>query len=335
MTVRSRTAAAVLAGFAVGSLTLTACGQGGAGEAPGPNDKIKVVASTNVWGSVAKAVGGDAVEVTSIIDDANADPHSYESSPREAAEISDADLVIRNGGGYDEFMGQILQSAGDKPVVTAVETEHEGHGGEAGGHEGGGHEERGGQHAEPQGGGHAGHDHSVNEHVWYDTHAVEDVAGQVAEQLGKLQPGKAQQFTANAEGFKQEVAGLQSKLDQIATADRGKPIVVTAPVAHYLVEASGVDDVTPPEFVRAVESETDPSAAAVAQIKDALNAGRAQAVLFNPQTASPVTEDVRKTAEAKGIPVVEMTETLPEGKNYVQWMDGQITALRSALNGAR
>ena len=332
MTVRSRTATAVLAGLAVGSLTLTACGQGSAG-APGPGDKIKVVASTNVWGSVARAVGGDAVEVTSIIDDPGADPHSHESSPREAAEISDAHLVLRNGGGYDEFMDQILQNAGNKPVVTAVEGEQanggEGHGGEGHGGEGHGGEVHGGHEA------HGGHDHSGNEHVWYDTHAVGEVAVRVAEQLSKLQPGKAQQFAANAEKFQQQVAGLDSKIDQIAAANRGEPVVVTEPVAHYLVEATQLDDVTPPEFVRAVESETDPSAAAVARIKDTLNTGRANAVLFNPQTESPVTEDVRRTAERERIPVVEMTETLPEGKTYVRWMDEQITALSSAMNGNR
>ncbi|WP_245775733.1 metal ABC transporter solute-binding protein, Zn/Mn family [Saccharopolyspora flava] len=314
----------------VGVIALTGC-SAGQPAAPGPDDKVKVVASTSVWGSVAQAVGGDAVEVESIINDAGADPHSYESSPQDAAKISDANLVVLNGGGYDEFMTQILgQSA--KPTVQAVDSEHpepapaEGeHGGEHGG-------EHAGEHAEEPHGEHAGHDHSVNEHVWYDLHAVHEVADKIAAELGRIQPAKAQQFEANAAGFEQQVAGLEKRVGEIAAAHQGKPVIVTEPVAHYMIESAKLNDVTPPSFVNAIEAETDPSAAAVADVQNAINGRQAVAVIYNPQTESPVTRNVRTAADAQRIPVVEMTETLPEGAGYVQWMDAQITALQGALN---
>ncbi|MBQ0927991.1 metal ABC transporter solute-binding protein, Zn/Mn family [Saccharopolyspora endophytica] len=375
MTVRSRPAVTALAGLTVGAIALTGCSSGETA-APGPDDKIKVVASTSVWGSVAQAVGGDAVEVESIINDASADPHSYESSPQDAAKISDANLVVLNGGGYDEFMTQVL---GDnpKPTVQAVDSEQEKpappegehagepHAGEqpAGEHAGEPHagephagephageqpagephagephadEHAGEQPAPPQGephaGEHAGHDHSVNEHVWYDLHAVHEVADKVAAELGKMQPAKAQQFEANAAAFEQQVAGLEGRVGEIAAAHQGKPVIVTEPVAHYMVEAAKLNDVTPPSFVNAIEAETDPSAAAVADIQNAINARQAVAVIYNPQTESPVTRNVRTAADSQRIPVVEMTETLPQGQSYVQWMDAQITALQGALN---
>ena len=361
MTVRSRTAVTALAGLTAGAIALTGCSSGETA-APGPNDKIKVAASTSVWGSVAQAVGGDAVEVESIISDAGADPHSYESSPQDAAKISDANLVVLNGGGYDEFMTQVL---GDnpKPTVQAVESEQpapppgEPHAGEPhadehageqpappqGEHAGEPHagephadEHAGEQPAPPQGephaGEHAGHDHSVNEHVWYDLHAVHEVAHKVAAELGKIQPAKAQQFEANAAAFEQQVAGLESRVGEIAAAHQGKPVIVTEPVAHYMVEGAKLNDVTPPSFVNAIEAETDPSAAAVADIQNAINARQAVAVIYNPQTESPVTRNVRAAANSQRIPVVELTETLPQGQSYVQWMDAQITALQGALN---
>jgi zinc/manganese transport system substrate-binding protein len=345
MTVRSRPAVTALAGLAVGAIALTGCSSGETA-APGPDDKIKVVASTSVWGSVAQAVGGDAVEVESIINDASADPHSYESSPQDAAKISDANLVVLNGGGYDEFMTQVL---GDnpKPTVQAVDAEQEKpappegeHAGEphAGEHAGEPHaDEHAGEQpappqAEPHAGEHAGHDHSVNEHVWYDLHAVHEVADKVAAELGKMQPAKAQQFEANAAAFEQQVAGLEGRVGEIAAAHQGKPVIVTEPVAHYVVEAAKLNDVTPPSFVNAIEAETDPSAAAVADIQNAINARQAVAVIYNPQTESPVTRNVRTAADSQRIPVVEMTETLPQGQSYVQWMDAQITALQGALN---
>ncbi|MGI8309705.1 metal ABC transporter solute-binding protein, Zn/Mn family [Saccharopolyspora hattusasensis] len=336
MTIRSRSAAA-LAGLAATALALTACSTGEQA-GPGAGDKIKVVASTTVWASVVQAVGGDAVEVEPVISDPNADPHSYESTPQDAAKVTDADLVVFNGGGYDEFMERILGNSGQgKPTVEAVKDEHEGepasgheeHGEPASGHEGepaGGHEEHGG---------HEGHDHSVNEHVWYDLHVVEQVAAQVNAELSKLKPAKAEQFGQAAGRFAEEIGKLQGRVGELADQNKGKQVIVTEPVAHYLIEAANLQDITPPEFVNAIEAETDPSAAAVAAIQNAVNAKQAAAVIYNPQTESPVTRNVRTAAEQNQIPVVEMTETLPQDKTYVQWMDAQITALQTALNQNR
>ncbi|MEV6234898.1 zinc ABC transporter substrate-binding protein [Saccharopolyspora shandongensis] len=317
MTVRSRSAATALAGLAATAIALTACGTGE--QAAGGGDKIKVVASTSAWASVVQAIGGDDVEVEAIISDPNADPHSYESTPQDAAKVTDADLVVFNGGGYDEFMEKILGSSGQgKPAIEAVEDEHEGE--PAGAHEEHGHE---------------GHDHSANEHVWYDLHVVQEVAAQVNAELSKLQPAKAEQFGKAAGHFAEDIGKLQGRVGELGDQNRGKPVIVTEPVAHYLVEAASLQDITPPEFVKAVEAESDPSAAAVAAIQNAVNSKQAAAVIYNPQTESPVTRNVRSAAEQNQIPVVEMTETLPQGKTYVQWMDDQITALQAALTQNR
>ena len=67
-----------------------------------------VVASTDVWGSVASAVTGDHATVKSIVDSAVDDPHSFEASPADAAAIADASLVVYNGGGYDQWVDDVL-----------------------------------------------------------------------------------------------------------------------------------------------------------------------------------------------------------------------------------
>ncbi|MEV0697347.1 zinc ABC transporter substrate-binding protein [Saccharopolyspora sp. NPDC050389] len=317
MTVRSRSAATALAGLAATAIALTACGTGGQAADGG---KIKVVASTSAWASVVQAIGGDHIEVEAIINDPNADPHSYESTPQDAAKVTDADLVVFNGGGYDGFMEKILGSSGQgKPTIEAVKDEHEGE--PAGGHE--------------EHGGHEGHDHSANEHVWYDLHVVQQVAAQVNAELSRLQPANAGQFGQAAGHFAEDIGKLQGRVGELGDQNRGKQVIVTEPVAHYLVEAANLQDITPPEFVNAIEAETDPSAAAVAAIQNAVNSKQAAAIIYNPQTESPVTRNVRSAAEQNQIPVVEMTETLPQGKTYVQWMDAQITALQAALTQNR
>ncbi|MBK0865647.1 MULTISPECIES: metal ABC transporter solute-binding protein, Zn/Mn family [unclassified Saccharopolyspora] len=327
---RARRTSAAVAGLAATALTVSGCGGAGGGSA---DDGLNVVATTNVWASVARAVGGPGVQVDSIIDDPAADPHSYESSPRDAAKVSDADLVLVNGGGYDEFAEQILAGSGqDKPTVQAVEGENEhshDHGEPAQGeNEHAGHEHGGHEHGEHE---HGGHDHSTNEHVWYDLHVVRETADKVAEQLGKQQPQQAQEFRDNAARFGAQIEDLGSRVDQLAAADRGKKVIVTEPVAHYLVERAGLTDITPQSFVRSAEEGNDPPAAAVAEIQNAVNSKQAAAVIYNPQTESPVTKSVREAAQRGGTPVVEMTETLPQDQDYLRWMDGQINDLRQAL----
>src|SRR5690349_16499896 len=69
--------------------------------------KASVVASTNVWGSVASAIAGDHASVKSIISNPAQDPHSFEATPSDAAAITDATLVVYNGGGYDHWVDEI------------------------------------------------------------------------------------------------------------------------------------------------------------------------------------------------------------------------------------
>lgn len=295
--------AATVAGLAVGALALAGCGSSGSGSDPA---KPQVMASTSAWGSVAQAVGGNDVQVDSIVSDPSADPHSHESSPREAAQVSKADLVLTNGGGYDEFVDKVLASSGEpKPTVRAFDSEHE----------------------PPEPG-----ESSANEHVWYDLHAVQEVADHTADELSKIAPQKAAAFHDSAARFRAGVGDLQQQVEQIKQQSQGKKVIATEPVAHYVLDQAGLDDVTPESFVHAVEDENDPSPEAVAQLQDALNAHQVSAVVFNPQTESAVTKQVRDTAQRNQVPVVEMTETLPPGKDYLQWMGEQITNLGTALH---
>ncbi|MGH3931794.1 MAG: metal ABC transporter solute-binding protein, Zn/Mn family [Pseudonocardiaceae bacterium] len=276
-------------------------------QAAEPDGRLTVVASTDVWASVVRAVAGDAVEIETIIDDPAGDPHSYESSPAVAATVAEADLVVFNGGGYDEFMTQILAQAGDKPGVEAFALLSPAASTEA---------------------------TPANEHVWYDLAVVQDVAQNVAEELSQLVPEQATQFTARAQTFGSGLDELSAEVSTIADTYSGARVAMTEPVAFYLIEAAGLTDATPPEFAEAVEEETDPPAAAVAATRDLLTQRQVRLLIYNPQAETPVTSQARSAAQAADVPVVEMTETLPEGIDYLDWMSAQIEALSSALGGA-
>ena len=111
--------AALLCTIAISALALAGCSTSTpAAESTG----ISVVASTNVYGSIAESIGGDLVTVTSLITSAAQDPHSFEASAQDQLAISKADLVVENGGGYDPFIDTLLMaSSSDAPVVNASE----------------------------------------------------------------------------------------------------------------------------------------------------------------------------------------------------------------------
>ncbi|WP_226437357.1 metal ABC transporter solute-binding protein, Zn/Mn family [Rhodococcus yananensis] len=333
---------AVLVTAAVSCATaLTACGSGDAG---GGSDELSIVASTNVWGSIAQAVAGDRAQVQSLITEPSADPHSYEASPRDAAAISDATLVVYNGGGYDHFVDDILDATGrDVPTVDAFalfesgeySDLHAGHdhgdttaettpadGTDSGDRSHDGHS-------------HDGHDHSgINEHVWYDLATADAVAHAVADHLAELDPDGADTYRDNAAAFHAQLHTVADTVESLARTHPGAPIAQTESIAHYLVVGAGLDDRTPSDFTDAVENGTDPSPASIAATRRLLLDGQVDALLYNPQTEDRVSLEMRRSAESTGIPVVEVFETLPEGVDYIQWQTRTAEALSAALDTA-
>ncbi|WP_407652650.1 metal ABC transporter solute-binding protein, Zn/Mn family [Amycolatopsis cynarae] len=289
---------AVTATAATVSFALAACGGGNTGGDTG--GKIGAVASTDVWGSVLAAVGGDQVQVTSIIHDPAADPHSYETTPQDAIAAQKAQLTLSNGGGYDDFFTKLADMASGAHKLVAYDIAATG---------------------------------DENEHVWYDLPGVEKVADQVADQLGKIRPAAAATFTANAAAFKAKVGQLANTVGQVGAAHPGTKVIATEPIAHYLLEAAKVTDVTPPGFSKAVEQESDVPPAAYAEVNALVSGKQIKAVVNNAQTVTPATRALVDNAKKAGLPVVDVTETLPAGTtDYIAWMTGQVTALAGALN---
>lgn len=299
---------------------LAACGSSTDTAAPAEATKPVVVASTDVYGSIATAVGGDLVEVRSIIDSPSADPHDYEATPADAAAVARAAIVVKNGGGYDSFADRLVESAGTNPtVVDAVALS-----GLEGAEEG--------THAEESPAEHAAHG-EFNEHVWYDLGTVRRVANQLATDLGAKDAAHAATYTANAQAFGADLDALQQKVDAVKAAHDGQAIAVTEPVPLYLTEAAGLRNVTPEAFSEAVEEGNDPSAAVLAETLQVVPT--AKVVVSNSQTESASTQEVERAATAANVPVVPFSETLPDGvDSYVAWQTGQLDALTGALNRA-
>ncbi|WP_432497639.1 metal ABC transporter solute-binding protein, Zn/Mn family [Kineococcus auxinigenes] len=295
-----RRAALVLA--VLTTFGLAACG-GDDTAASTTDGTTTVVASTDVYGSIAEAIAGDAATVTSIVDDPSADPHSYEADTRTQLALSRADVVVENGGGYDDFVATMLDAAdgADPVVVNAVELSGKDAGGE------------------------------FNEHVWYDVPTVRKVADAIEAALAEASPADAATFEANAAALDAQLAQLEQRIAEAAATTSGAPVVVTEPVPGYLLDALGAQDRTPEGFSEAIEEETDVPADVLRETLALFPDGRVRALVHNEQTTGPQTERVLQAAQTADVPVVPVTETLPEGEDYVSWMSANVDAVVSAL----
>ena len=267
-----------------------------------------VVASTDVWGSVARAVAGDDASVSSIITSASADPHSFEASPSDAAAITDASIVVFNGGGYDSWVEAVLDNHPDVASIDAyslLDTAAVG---------------------EPQ---------PANEHVFYELGTAGAVAQRLAERLAETDPGHASDYRKRAEEFVKRADSIRAAERALAGEYPGAAVVATEPVAHYLIRAAGLADKTPKGFTSSIEQDADPAPVDVAAVLDLITGRDVRAVLFNDQTVTEVTRQVRGAAEKAGVPVVTVTETLPAGTDYLSWQGDAVKRLTDALRESR
>ena len=177
-----------------------------------------------------------------------------------------------------------------------------------------------------------GHEHAgFNEHVWYSLPAMARLADAVAAKLGELEPSSAETFRSNAAAFKESLGGLETKLAGIKASAGAAPVAVTEPVPLYLLEAAGLDNQTPDEYTAAIEEDTDVPPAVLKATTDLMKSGSIRLLAYNQQTEGPQTVDVKDAATAAGVPVVNFSETLPEGKSYLQWMTGNVDNIGKAL----
>ena len=264
---------------------------------------VKVVAGENMWGNIAAQIGGAHVQVTSILSDPNADPHLYESDVASALAVAEAQLVIANGAGYDDFVSQLLGATRNSGrVVVSVQAVLGAYGPD------------------------------VNPHFWYDIPRVPQVARAIEAALARLDPHDAPLFAANLTRFDASLAPVDAVIAAIRRRYAGAPVAYTERVPGYLLAAAGLTVVTPPGFAAAIENGNDPSAADTARMYQLITGREARVLLYNAQVSSPVTQQVRALARQAGVPVLPVDETMPPSyRSYQAWQLAQATALLNAL----
>ena len=292
----TRIAIAALA--SVGMLaSVAACGSGQSTSEK--NGTIEVAASVNQWGTVAKALGGDNVNVTSIINSTNVDAHDYEPTTSDIAKLQKAQVIIVNGARYDAWAVKAAQTA-NAIIVNAAEI--------------------------------GGVNDGENPHVWFSADVRKAVAQAITEAYEQADAAKKNDFDKMNDQWAAEENNVESKIAEVKQKTDGLAYAATESVASYLAEDMGLADATPSGYARATANESEPTPTDIKQFTDALKAGEIKLLVVNTQEESELTGKITDAAKSVEVPMVELTEQMPEQyDSLTAWMEGLVDAFSQAI----
>jgi zinc/manganese transport system substrate-binding protein len=293
---RTPVVAALMAGAV--ALTATAC----ASSLAASHDTIVVVSAENEYADVVAQVGGKYVTSDAIMSNPNTDPHTFEASQSVAQEVSQAQLIVQNGLGYDTFMTTIENATGNGGARVVDVQKLLGL-----------------------------PDSTPNPHLWYKPSTMPAVANTIASDLSAIAPSHAAYFKANAAKFVSSLTAENDAISAFKAAHDGVPVATTEPVADYLLTALGADNLSPWTFQADIMNGVDPSPQTVATEKALFTQHKVRAFLYNQQVTDSLTESMISLARASHIPVAGVYETMPAGYDYQSWMASVIKSLDEAL----
>lgn len=269
---------------------------------PAAEGKIAVVAAENFYGDIAKQIGGDRVEVVSILSNPDQDPHLFETTPGIVRQIADAKIVIVNGANYDPWMDKLLTAA-PKPnriVINAAQIT----GAKAG----------------------------ANPHLWYAPATMPAVATAIAKAFAAADEANASDYALRLSAALASMQRVSLRVAQMKSKYSGTVVTATEPVFGPLAEALGFT-VRNERLALAVMNDTEPSARDIAAFEDDLKQRKVKLMLYNKQVSAKLTERLRGIAAKAKVPAVGVTETQPAGMTFQDWMLGQLDAVDKALTG--
>jgi len=264
--------------------------------------KIAVVAAENFYGDIAGQIGGERVEVVSILNNPDQDPHLFETTPGIVRQIAGAQIVILNGANYDPWMEKLL-SAAPRPgrsVIAAADL--------------------------------AGKKPGDNPHLWYDPATMPAVAQALAEAFSKADSAHAADYAARLATTLGALERIAQRTAQIKAKHVGKPVTATEPVFGPMADALGLT-MRNQRFQLAMMNDTEPSARDVAAFENDLKQHKVKLLLYNSQVSEKLTLRLLDIAKLAKVPVVGVTETQPANVSFQDWMLGQLDALDKALAG--
>jgi zinc/manganese transport system substrate-binding protein len=265
--------------------------------------KLQIVAGENFWGSLVSQLGGSHVQVLSIVTDPNADPHEYESNTQNVQAVANARYVVANGAGYDDWLLKLISSSNspNQKVLNVANL--------------------------------LGQSVGANPHFWYSPYFVNETVHQMYSDIVNLDPANSAYYEQQYVALNESLGVYNERITQINQQFSGTQVAATEDIFVYLANATGLDLVSPPAFMQAVAEGTDPPVQSVVQFQQQLESGDVKVLVYNSQTVTPITDNMKTIASQNNITVVGITETVqPPTALFQDWMNTELIALQSALN---
>jgi zinc/manganese transport system substrate-binding protein len=288
---------------AVAALIATGCASSGTTATASSATVINAIGAENEYANVLGQIGGRYVHVSSILNNPNTDPHTFEASPQIAQEVSSADLIVQNGVGYDNWITRVESASPNANRKVIVVQKLLGL-----------------------------PDSTPNPHLWYDPTTMPAVARAMAADLSALQPGHRAYFQANLARFDSSLTSWLNAIAQFKATHPGTLAATTEPVADYLLTAMGIRNLTPFTFQADIMSGTEPAPQDIALENGFFSKHMVKVFAYNQQVTSALTGSIRQNAIKGGVPVVGVYETMPTpGFDYQSWMLAEVNAIEKAV----
>lgn len=276
------------------------------------NSSPKIVSTFLPIHLFTKAVVGDTGEVDILISP-GAEVHDYQATPDDAKLLSEADVLVENGLGIEEFLSGLVANAGNSELqqitasegIEVIEGEHDEHEGEEHGH---GHHHEGG-----------------NPHVWLDPVLAQQQVATIRDGLIAISPSNANSYRTNAEAYIQQLQDLDSEFQERLAPVAGCNFITFHDAFPYLAQRYGL---TQEAIVELPEDSITPRD--LQRVQEAAKEYGVKALLIEPgfedKRIQQISSDLNISLEA--IDPIESGETDPQ--YYFQAMRGNLEALERA-----
>lgn len=261
---------------------------------------IHVIAAENMYGDIAQQLGGKYVQVDSVLNNPDQDPHLFELTPSIGKKIADANLMIVNGLGYDSWMDRLLIkyhfNHQDIISVQSLLNRKEGD----------------------------------NPHLWYDIDAIEALSKKLQTVYSQLEPQEKSFFTNQLNVFNADLAKINQRIQMIHQKYSHVKVAATEPVFGLMAQKLGFEMLEEP-YQWVVMNGGEPTPRQVAQFIQDLKTHQIQILFYNEQVSTPATQQLKTIAIESGVAVVGVSETMPAHVTYQQWMNQVLDKVEAAL----
>jgi ABC-type Zn uptake system ZnuABC Zn-binding protein ZnuA len=281
---------------------------------------VNVVATTTQIGDFARNVGGDRIDLTVLLSP-NQDAHDFELEPSQIRAVAEADLVLRNGLGLDDFLDGALESSSAAVATLSARIETR---------EGGGHHDEGEEHEE-------GEDHEedgADAHVWFSVANARRMVENLRDALIAEDAGNAEYYRERTTAYLQELdvldAGIRTEVEAIP--ERCRKLVTNHDVLGYYAEAYGFEVVG--SVIPSTSSEAQASAADVADIVQAIREAGVPAIFAEASINPDLIQQVGREA---GVLVIDdlygdsLGSSGSDGATYIEMMRSNTQKIAGAL----